>query len=63
MENSSDKRVVVSTEVDAERARISIADSGPAMPEDQLGRVFAPFFSTKPIEKETGLGRTPVTTS
>ena len=33
---------------------VSIADTGPGIPEDAMGRVFDPFFTTK--ERGTGLG-------
>ncbi len=35
---------------------ISVADSGPGVPEDLVGRLFTPFFTTKEPGKGTGLG-------
>lgn len=37
-----------------EYVKISIADEGPGIPENQLGRIYEPFFSTK--AEGTGLG-------
>lgn len=37
-------------------ASISVRDSGPGIPADQLGRIFDPFFSTKEPGEGTGLG-------
>jgi len=35
---------------------ISISDSGNGIPEQVAGRIFQPFFTTKPVGKGTGLG-------
>jgi len=36
--------------------RISFADNGPGIAEENLGKIFDPFFTTKEIGKGTGLG-------
>lgn len=35
---------------------VRIEDSGPGIPEEYLGKIFDPFFSTKPTGRGTGLG-------
>ena len=35
---------------------VSIEDSGPGIPKDNLDRIFDPFFTTKAVGKGTGLG-------
>lgn len=40
----------------ANQIRITIADNGPGIPEAVSGRIFEPFYTTKPIGKGTGIG-------
>jgi C4-dicarboxylate-specific signal transduction histidine kinase len=35
---------------------IRISDTGPGIPDDKLDDIWKPFFTTKPLEKGTGLG-------
>lgn len=54
--NPSKKQIQVSSQRVNREIKISICDSGVGMTEVQLGRIFEPFYSTKPIGKGTGLG-------
>jgi len=49
-------RLRISTRSDEEGAVISISDTGPGIPPDQLDRIFDPFFTTKKPGEGTGLG-------
>jgi signal transduction histidine kinase len=39
-----------------EMIRVEIGDDGPGIPEDTIGKIFNPFFTTKPFGEGTGLG-------
>jgi two-component system NtrC family sensor kinase len=39
-----------------QRVRITFQDDGPGISEENLGKIFNPFFTTKPVGKGTGLG-------
>ncbi len=38
------------------RVEISVADNGCGISRENMGKIFAPFFTTKPVGKGTGLG-------
>ncbi|HSJ56994.1 MAG TPA: ATP-binding protein [Anaerolineae bacterium] len=44
--------------VGSDWVQVRVADDGPGMPEEMLGQVFEPFFSTKAPAQGTGLGLT-----
>jgi C4-dicarboxylate-specific signal transduction histidine kinase len=48
--------IEIATSFTEGRVVITIANNGPRIPEDILGRIFDPFVTTKPIGKGTGLG-------
>lgn len=39
-----------------DRVQVSVLDSGPGVPEDDLQRIFRPFFTTREPQEGTGLG-------
>ncbi len=47
-------KLTISTIFDKKQIKIKIADSGPGIPPEVMGKLFSPFFTTK--EKGTGLG-------
>jgi len=56
--SQADNRICVSNATVGDAARIEVADNGPGIPEALHDRVFAPFYTTKPIGEGTGLGLT-----
>jgi len=47
---------VTTQQVDQEWLEIKISDTGIGIPEENLGKLFTPFFTTKALGKGTGLG-------
>ncbi|MEC4850906.1 MAG: ATP-binding protein, partial [Jaaginema sp. PMC 1079.18] len=54
-ENPSTIAIATTTD-ESDSITISIRDNGPGIPENIRQQIFAPFFSTKPVNKGTGLG-------
>jgi len=48
--------LTITTKKENSKVRISIADDGPGIPPENLGRLFDPFFTTKEAGRGTGLG-------
>jgi signal transduction histidine kinase len=46
-ENSRGNQLKVKSAVNGERLELSFIDTGPGIPEEILGKIFAPLFSTK----------------
>jgi signal transduction histidine kinase len=49
-------RVDVRASLERRQVVVRVIDDGPGIPDDILGRIFDPFFSTKPAGLGTGLG-------
>ncbi|SMC39705.1 two-component system, NtrC family, sensor kinase [Desulfocicer vacuolatum DSM 3385] len=47
---------VTSEKTDQGDAQINISDNGVGIGSDNIGKIFSPFFTTKPVGKGTGLG-------
>ena len=48
--------IVITTHLDHERILVDVADNGSGLKEEDLTRVFDPFFTTREVGKGTGLG-------
>jgi two-component system NtrC family sensor kinase len=49
-------KITVTTGMNKDYVRISIADNGPGIAEENINKVFDPFFTTKPVGSGSGLG-------
>jgi two-component system sensor histidine kinase HydH len=47
-------QITLSASIESDNLRIDISDTGPGIPEENMAKVFDPFFTTR--EKGTGLG-------
>jgi PAS domain S-box-containing protein len=53
---NGEKRIAVATSRRGSQLVISVSDSGPGVPPENVSRIFNPFFTTKPVGEGTGLG-------
>ena len=56
MERSAQKTLTISTEQKDSYVVVTVADTGPGIPPENLDKIWTPFFSTKTPGKGTGLG-------
>jgi len=55
-EVSKNKWIKIEAKVSQDRLKIFVSDSGPGVPDEILGKIFQPFFTTKDVGKGSGLG-------
>ena len=49
-------KITLTTRVKENKVQVLITDTGKGMSQEELGKIFLPFFTTKPVGKGTGLG-------
>jgi len=55
-DNPAEKKILLSARTNTTKVTISVKDNGNGIPEDNLSKIFEPFFSTKGIGEGSGLG-------
>lgn len=53
---NKDRRIQVSLVRDANGVTLTVSDEGMGIPSENLKKIFKPFFTTKQVEKGTGIG-------
>lgn len=53
---NKDGKLYVTTENQDDKVLLTVADTGPGIPQQKLKDIWQPFFTTKPVGKGTGLG-------
>ncbi len=48
--------ITITTRINRGRVKVSIADDGSGIPEENLSQIFKPFFTTRAVGEGTGLG-------
>ncbi len=56
IEVKSEGRLTITTETTGDNIRISFKDNGTGISQENLGKIFNPFFTTKKVGEGTGLG-------
>ena len=56
LEGATDPVLEIKTASDKEFVKISISDNGPGIPDEVIGKIYDPFFTTKEVGKGSGLG-------
>ena len=50
------KEIVITTSIVGEKAILEISNNGPAIPDDIVGKIFDPFFSSSKCDNKLGMG-------
>jgi two-component system NtrC family sensor kinase len=53
---SQEGKIALSTTLRNGEVMVSVSDNGSGIPEERLGKIFDPFYTTKPASRGTGLG-------